>query len=149
MLHKNLFDKSKSVPEQQSLFANDDIILIPVVVHVVWNTISDNLSNAQIQSQIEVLNEDFRRLNTDADDTPGLFLDVAGDSRIQFYLACDDPNGNPTNGITRTQNNVTKFDRDDMKFTSSGGKDRSEEHTSELQSLMRNSYAVFCLKTKT
>src|SRR3546814_4578936 len=26
---------------------------------------------------------------------------------------------------------------------------RSEEHTSELQSLMRNSYAVFCLKTKT
>src|SRR3546814_7428850 len=26
------------------------------------------------------------------------------------------------------------------------GKDRSEEHTSELQSLMRNSYAVFCLK---
>src|SRR3546814_3961922 len=27
--------------------------------------------------------------------------------------------------------------------------DRSEEHTSELQSLMRNSYAVFCLKKKT
>src|SRR3546814_3960029 len=26
---------------------------------------------------------------------------------------------------------------------------RSEEHTSELQSLMRNSYAVFCLKKKT
>src|SRR3546814_4464693 len=26
---------------------------------------------------------------------------------------------------------------------------RSEEHTSELQSLMRNSYAVFCLKQKT
>src|SRR3546814_10439703 len=29
------------------------------------------------------------------------------------------------------------------------GKDRSEEHTSELQSLMRISYAVFCLKKKT
>src|SRR3546814_3267536 len=29
------------------------------------------------------------------------------------------------------------------------GPDRSEEHTSELQSLMRISYAVFCLKTKT
>src|SRR3546814_16219551 len=28
------------------------------------------------------------------------------------------------------------------------GDDRSEEHTSELQSLMRNSYAVFCLKKK-
>src|SRR3546814_4064439 len=29
-----------------------------------------------------------------------------------------------------------------------GGEDRSEEHTSELQSLMRISYAVFCLKKK-
>src|SRR3546814_7650751 len=29
-----------------------------------------------------------------------------------------------------------------------GELDRSEEHTSELQSLMRNSYAVFCLKKK-
>src|SRR3546814_10804479 len=29
-----------------------------------------------------------------------------------------------------------------------GGRDRSEEHTSELQSLMRISYAVFCLKKK-
>src|SRR3546814_1062754 len=29
-----------------------------------------------------------------------------------------------------------------------GGADRSEEHTSELQSLMRISYAVFCLKKK-
>src|SRR3546814_6425434 len=28
------------------------------------------------------------------------------------------------------------------------GADRSEEHTSELQSLMRNSYALFCLKQK-
>src|SRR3546814_3564649 len=30
-----------------------------------------------------------------------------------------------------------------------GGNQRSEEHTSELQSLMRNSYAVFCLKKQT
>src|SRR3546814_10357589 len=30
-----------------------------------------------------------------------------------------------------------------------GDEDRSEEHTSELQSLMRISYAVFCLKKKT
>src|SRR3546814_9826594 len=33
--------------------------------------------------------------------------------------------------------------------TASGARQRSEEHTSELQSLMRNSYAVFCLKKKT
>src|SRR3546814_6077977 len=33
-------------------------------------------------------------------------------------------------------------------FGSHNGSNRSEEHTSELQSLMRNSYAVFCLKQK-
>src|SRR3546814_10164945 len=33
-------------------------------------------------------------------------------------------------------------------ITTYGMHERSEEHTSELQSLMRNSYAVFCLKKK-
>src|SRR3546814_6492561 len=35
------------------------------------------------------------------------------------------------------------------EYTPEGGETRSEEHTSELQSLMRISYAVFCLKKKT
>src|SRR3546814_5939652 len=34
------------------------------------------------------------------------------------------------------------------RWLSEPGRDRSEEHTSELPSLMRNSYAVFCLKKK-
>src|SRR3546814_3852649 len=38
---------------------------------------------------------------------------------------------------------------DARKFMYSRLKHRSEEHTSELQSLMRISYAVFCLKKKT
>src|SRR3546814_9944401 len=33
-------------------------------------------------------------------------------------------------------------------YHSEGHQDRSEEHTSELQSLMRSSYAVFCIKNK-
>src|SRR3546814_3544529 len=36
----------------------------------------------------------------------------------------------------------------DVRFLADIGEQRSEEHTSELQSLMRNSYAVFCLKKK-
>src|SRR3546814_5475144 len=35
-----------------------------------------------------------------------------------------------------------------VAFLASDGEERSEEHTSELQSLMRISYAVFCLKKK-
>src|SRR3546814_3849389 len=38
---------------------------------------------------------------------------------------------------------------DGIRFATLSGRFRSEEHTSELQSLMRISYAVFCLKQKT
>ncbi|MCB9304474.1 MAG: T9SS type A sorting domain-containing protein [Lewinellaceae bacterium] len=103
--------------------AVNGVITIPVVVHVVYNTTAENVSDAQIQSQITVLNEDFRRLNADASNTPSLFASVAADAEIQFCLASVDPSGNPTNGITRTPTSVTAFStNDNVKFNSSGGK---------------------------
>ena len=100
-------------------------ITIPVVVHIVWNTPAQNLSAAQIQSQIDVLNEDFRRLNVDAANTPASFLPVAADSEIEFCLASVDPQGGATIGITRTQSSVTVFSSqtNNVKFTNQGGKD--------------------------
>ena len=83
--------------------SNNSIITIPVVVHVVYYNSTENISVAQIQSQIDVLNEDFRRLNSDAINTPIPFQAIAADCQIEFCLATTDPNGNPTNGITRTQ----------------------------------------------
>src|SRR3546814_9025901 len=44
---------------------------------------------------------------------------------------------------------VERGDQHPLVGGGGGGDDRSEEHTSELQSLMRISYAVFCLKKKT
>src|SRR3546814_4823150 len=41
------------------------------------------------------------------------------------------------------------FKEIEVGFPSASQTDRSEEHTSDLQSLMRNSYAVFCFKKKT
>lgn len=82
---------------------------IPVVVHIIHNGealgVGRNLSEAQIISQIEVLNRDFNRLNTDASNTPAEFLSVAGSIEIEFTLAKQDPDGNPTNGITRVHGN--------------------------------------------
>ena len=104
--------------------AVNGIITIPVVFHVVWNTSAENLSDAQLQSQLDVLNEDFRRLNADAANTPSAFTGVASDIEIEFCLASVDPNGNPTTGITRTQTTRTSFGtNDEVKFASSGGKD--------------------------
>src|SRR4051794_29377601 len=52
------------------------VVRIPVVVHVIYNTATQNVSDAQIQSQIDVLNADFRRTNTDAASVPAAFAGV-------------------------------------------------------------------------
>lgn len=101
----------------------DVVRRIPVVVHVVWNTPAENISTAQVQSQIQVLNEDFRRTNPDASNTPSIWQPIAVDTEIEFCLATVDPLGNPTTGITRTQTSVTAFSQslDNVKFTAQGG----------------------------
>ena len=76
------------------------IITIPVVVHVIHNGeaigTASNITDAQVESQITVLNQDFRKKL----DTPGYNSDPVGaDVEIEFVLAKVDPNGNPTNGI--------------------------------------------------
>ncbi|MCB0760597.1 MAG: T9SS type A sorting domain-containing protein [Flavobacteriales bacterium] len=100
--------------------AVNGVVTIPCVVHVVYNTTAENISDAQIMSQITVLNEDFRRTNSDADNT----WSQAADTQIEFCLATVDPNGNATTGIVRTYTSVTAFGtNDNMKFSSSGGAD--------------------------
>jgi GEVED domain/Pregnancy-associated plasma protein-A/Fibronectin type III domain/Secretion system C-terminal sorting domain len=83
---------------------------IPVVVHVLYNTAAQNISDAQIQSQIDVLNKDFSRTNTDAGNTPSVFSGVAADFQIRFQLATRDPNGNTTTGILRKSTTKTYFE---------------------------------------
>jgi len=111
------FTQLKVLSNKSSKVVNE-IITIPVVVHVIYNTNSQNISDAQIQSQITVLTEDFRRNNADADNT----WSQAADTQIEFALATIDPNGNATTGITRTFSSTTAWEANDsMKFSSNGG----------------------------
>jgi hypothetical protein len=97
---------------------------IPVVVHVVYSHESVDISEAQIHSQIEVLNEDFRKLNADVANTPAAFAGLTADVEFEFCLARFDPNGIWTNGITRTETTVTQFNQNTaIMSTPSGGKD--------------------------
>ena len=107
---------------------------IPVVFHIVWNQESQNLPDYVIESQVDVLNEDYRRLNENALDTRDEFLEFAGDANIEFFLANVDPEGNPTNGIIRTYTDRDEFlmfedilsneiTLDEVKFSISGGSD--------------------------
>ena len=96
------------------------VVTIPVVFHILYNTAAENISEAQVMSQMDILNEDFRRLNADQDNV----WSQAADTQIEFCLASQDPNGNPTDGILRVPTNLTSFGTNDaMKFTSQGGSD--------------------------
>ena len=109
------------------------IITIPVVVHVVYSNPSENISAAQVLSQIAILNKDYRKSNADTSAIPSVFAAVAADCEIEFCLATKDPNGNSTSGITRTSTKQTSFSpgtfngiswsNDLVKYTSSGGID--------------------------
>lgn len=106
--------------------ASGDIIVIPTVVHVIWKDPLENVSEAQIMSQIDVLNEDFRLLNADSLDDQHPFWPYTIDAEIEFCLARQDPDGKPTTGITRTKTNVTAWDDnnyDNIKSTANGGRD--------------------------
>jgi len=100
------------------------VVTIPVVVHVVYKTAQQNISDAQIFSQIEVLNEDYRMQNADIASLPSVWNGFKADSEIEFRLANVDPDGNPTTGITRTETTVTTWNgSDNVKFSAQGGKD--------------------------
>lgn len=83
------------------------IRIIPVVFHIIHDGGSENISKAQVLDQVDILNEDFRRLNADAATTPPHFDSLAADCRIEFRLANTDPQGNCTDGIVRVQSQRT------------------------------------------
>ncbi len=100
------------------------LITIPVVVHVLYNTASQNISNAQIEAQIAVLNNDYQKLNPDTVRIPSYYAPRAANSGYRFILAGVDPNGNTTTGILRKHTDVTIFSfNDNMKSSATGGDD--------------------------
>lgn len=94
-------------------------ITIPVVVNVVYKTAAENISTAQIQSQIDVLNEDFNKQNRDVNGVPPIYKPVVGDVGIHFVLS----------SIVRRQTNKKSFASDAVKSSGQGGIDATDpEH---------------------
>ncbi len=97
-------------------------VIIPVVIHVLYNVGSENISDEQINSQIDVLNADYRKKNTDALQVPAIFIPLAADCLINFHLANVDPSGRRTSGIERIFTSQKSWNTDDaMKFNENGG----------------------------
>ena len=88
------------------------IVTVKTVVHVVYNSAVQNVSAAQIKSQIAALNKDFRATNPDRTQTPVAWTGLVSDTRIQFKLV----------KVTRTKTSETDFTHDDaVKRSSTGG----------------------------
>jgi hypothetical protein len=98
------------------------LITIPTVVHVVWRRQEENVSDAQVQSQIAVLNKDFKATNPDKSKVPPVWKGLVADPNIKFALAKKDPAGQKTTGITRTKTTQSGFGTGDaVKKTAGGG----------------------------
>ena len=65
-------------------------VTIPVVVHIVWHEAVQNITDAQVKSQIDALNTDYRKLYSDIINVPAVFRSYATDSKINFCLASID-----------------------------------------------------------
>lgn len=115
-----------------SRLQEDEIYTIPVVVHVIHNGENEgtgvNISMEQIESQIRVLNEDFRRHNPDTINTPEEFLAVAADPGIEFVLAKQDPDGFATNGVVRAEGTQQAYGQGDASELSSISYWNSEDY---------------------
>jgi hypothetical protein len=100
------------------------LITIPTVVHVVYKKTAENISDAQVKSQIAVLNKDFRATNADKSKVPSVWKGFVADAKLKFALAKKDPDGAATNGITRTKTTRDSFGTsNDVKMASRGGAD--------------------------
>ena len=98
---------------RMAMVARTNPYRMTVVVHVVYANAAENISTAQVNSQIAVLNRDYRSKNSDRSKTPTPWKGLVSDAFVEFQLATRDPQGKPTNGITRTKTTCAAFIADD------------------------------------
>jgi Pregnancy-associated plasma protein-A len=112
----------RSIASGQAMRVAEKLITIPVVVHVVYRTEEENISDAQVKSQIDALNRDYRAKNSDKSKAPAAWRPLLVDSKVQFTLATKDPSGKRTSGITRTATTTASFRPDNgVKSRRRGG----------------------------
>jgi hypothetical protein len=114
---QNIEEHTRSFIAEGARLVNGKIE-IPVVVNVLWRTAAENISDAQIASQIAVLNEDFNATNADVSQTPSVFS--AADIDISFVLV---------NTIRKQTSKRSWSTNDDMKRSSKGGIDPTSPAT--------------------
>ena len=122
--HQEVMDYIQKPNNPQALLRRQanatTVVTIPVVFHILYKNANQNVSDAQIQSQLDVLNKDYRKLNTDFSTVvPSAFQTFGGDMEIVFCKATKTPTGLTTTGITRKSVSTT-FSFENDYYTSVG-----------------------------
>lgn len=108
LLRNNNANRSASDPNR--------VYIIPIVFHILHNYGPENISDAQILDAVNILNEDYRKLNSDIAQVIPPYQPLIADCKIEFRLAKLDPAGNCTNGIDRIATTKTYQSDDEAKL---------------------------------
>ena len=112
-------ERARQIEEEYRLRTPQTVITIPVVFHVLYDNPTENVPTQQLLAQLDTLNKDFRNRRPEVlNKILPLFRDLPADAYIQFCLATQDPNGNPTTGIIRQSTSTSCFNDDAMKSES-------------------------------
>ena len=118
------FSPQEAVTPGTEGISSGSVITIPVVVHILYHTPSEKISDAVVIEQLKILNKCFRHQNADSVNTPAVFKSLAADCEIEFKLATSDPKKKYTTGIVRKYTPVTSWSFDDkVKFSAEMGDD--------------------------
>lgn len=120
------FIKRQAEGQTDASYESRAVRTIPVVVHVVYGTTAENVTDAVVNAMIAKLNACYRKANTaDISAARAAVQGFATDAQIEFCLAQRKPDGTATNGIDRVSTTVSSFSANnnpnDMKQTSTGG----------------------------
>lgn len=108
--------EAETIEFSQHRSANAAAYTIPVVFHILHTYGSENISDAQVEDAIAVINRDFNKQNADTANIVSAFQGIAANAGIEFKLAKLDPQGNCTNGIDRVYSPLTNIGDDDAKI---------------------------------
>jgi len=128
------YNVTKTFSHERSTIPDNEVDLdskykINIVFHIIYKVSetleNQNISDDDIEYAVACLNRDFNLLNADTSILTDTLKLLPGNMNIEFELASVDPDGNPTNGITRTEtnNDIFSYYTDGAKFDSLGGHD--------------------------
>ena len=112
---RSVLDQRTAAFDADGIRGGETTYVIPVVFHIIHDNGPENISDAQVQDAIRILNDDLNRLNADWVNVRPEFLDRVADVGIEFRLAQRDPQGNCTNGINRIISDLTYQGNDAMR----------------------------------